>query len=82
MPYVRKFYVTEDEYADMDDSSQGFCLACGELADGCEPDACNYKCEACGKKQVFGAAELLLMGHILITDSEDDDSEEVMQDEG
>jgi hypothetical protein len=38
----------------------GFCLICGEEADGCEPDACNYECESCGAEQVFGAEELLL----------------------
>lgn len=38
----------------------GFCIACGADADGCEPDARNYKCEECGKREVFGAEELLL----------------------
>jgi hypothetical protein len=42
-------------------SNPGFCLACGEDADGCEPDARNYECECCGEKQVFGAEELLFM---------------------
>ena len=40
----------------------GFCIACGADADGCEPDARNYRCECCGASQVFGAEELLLMG--------------------
>lgn len=39
----------------------GFCILCGLEADGCEPDARNYKCESCGAEQVFGADELLLM---------------------
>jgi hypothetical protein len=38
----------------------GFCLACGEEQDGCEPDARNYECESCGKKAVFGAEEILV----------------------
>ncbi len=38
----------------------GFCTACGEDADGCEPDARKYECEACGEKQVYGAEELLM----------------------
>lgn len=38
----------------------GFCIACGNEQDGCEPDARNYECEACGEKKVFGADELLL----------------------
>jgi len=42
-------------------SNPGFCLACGEQADGCEPDASEYECECCGKHAVFGAAEILMM---------------------
>lgn len=38
----------------------GFCLACGEEAEGVEPDARNYECESCGASKVFGAEELLL----------------------
>lgn len=38
----------------------GFCLACGMENDGCEPDAREYKCEACGKREVYGAAEIAL----------------------
>ncbi len=38
----------------------GFCTACGEEADGCEPDARKYSCEYCGEKAVYGAEELLL----------------------
>jgi hypothetical protein len=38
----------------------GFCLACGEEAMGCEPDARNHECESCGEHRVFGAAELLM----------------------
>jgi hypothetical protein len=39
----------------------GFCLACGEEAEGVQPDARRHKCEACGEKAVYGAEELLLM---------------------
>ncbi len=39
----------------------GFCLACGADADGCEPDARRYECEACGEKQVYGAEELVMV---------------------
>lgn len=38
----------------------GFCLACGHEQGGCEPDARNYECEACGEPQVYGAEELML----------------------
>jgi hypothetical protein len=39
----------------------GFCLNCGEDAEGVKPDARKYKCEHCGKRAVCGADELLLM---------------------
>lgn len=39
----------------------GFCIACGEDAEGCEPDAEGYECEHCGKRSVYGAEQLLLM---------------------
>jgi hypothetical protein len=39
----------------------GFCIACGNEQEGCEPDARKHKCEACGERQVYGAAELLMM---------------------
>lgn len=49
----------------------GFCLACGEPANGCEPDARKYTCETCGANAVYGAEEILLMGAY-----EDDESSE------
>jgi len=44
----------------MGTDNPGFCVACGEDADGCEPDARGYECECCGKHAVYGAEELLL----------------------
>jgi hypothetical protein len=38
----------------------GFCKACGHEQGGCEPDAQDYECEACGDCAVDGAAELLM----------------------
>lgn len=49
-------------YADTEDSMGG-CLCCGEYAYGVEPDARGYTCEECGKPTVYGAAELILIGH-------------------
>ena len=46
----------------MDEENQGFCLACGEINDGVEPDAAKGECDGCGKYKVYGAAELVLMG--------------------
>lgn len=44
------------------DNHEGFCLACGEVADGIEPDARRCKCESCGAEKVFGGEELAMMG--------------------
>lgn len=41
----------------------GFCLSCGEDAEGCEPDAERYECECCGKRMVYGAEQVLLCGY-------------------
>lgn len=47
---------------ELDADNMGFCLACGDTADGVEPDAVRYTCDCCGSKKVYGAAELALMG--------------------
>ena len=39
----------------------GFCLACGEEQEGCEPDARKYECDVCRRHEVYGASEVLLM---------------------
>jgi hypothetical protein len=41
--------------------NMGFCIVCGAEHYSCEPDACNYECEECGRSEVFGAAEILAM---------------------
>lgn len=38
----------------------GFCNACGEDAEGVEPDAEKYPCEYCEERAVYGAEEFLL----------------------
>ena len=43
--------------------NDGICLACHNVQGGCESDARNYECESCGERKVFGAEELVLMGH-------------------
>jgi hypothetical protein len=46
------------------DDDTGFCLDCGNEQSGCEPDARNYECDDCGKRMVFGAAEILMMNEV------------------
>ena len=64
---LKHFDLTEEEYRSLVSEYGGFCLDCREEACGIEPDARNYLCESCGRESVFGAEELLLMGHINIT---------------
>lgn len=68
----KKFFrieMDEATYRWHDEDYYGFCIACGEEAMQCEPDARHYKCESCNEDSVFGASELLIMGFILITET-------------
>lgn len=38
----------------------GFCIGCGHEHDPVEPDARRYKCDKCGRNQVYGAEEILI----------------------
>jgi DNA-directed RNA polymerase subunit M/transcription elongation factor TFIIS len=60
----RKLMFTLEQIQAADDDQAGFCLSCGNMQFNCEPDARNYKCEACGERRVFGASELVFMGHV------------------
>ena len=46
----------------------GYCHECGEESGGCEPDAENYPCPACGENAVFGLELLLIMGDVEFVD--------------
>jgi predicted RNA-binding Zn-ribbon protein involved in translation (DUF1610 family) len=49
---VKRYRVTLD--------NPGICFACGEEAHECEPDARNFRCDDCGKYEVYGAEEALM----------------------
>lgn len=57
--------VSEDQLLELIESEMfgsdnpGICEACGNIQEGCEPDAQNYECDSCGLYSVFGAAEYL-----------------------
>ena len=46
----------------MDCDLQGFCLACGDVTDGVDPDAAKDACPNCGAYKLYGASELILRG--------------------
>ena len=58
----RTFTLAQIEEAS--DLQAGFCLACGAMQECCEPDARKYRCDNCGKSEVYGTEELLLMGRV------------------
>jgi hypothetical protein len=61
----RVYYLpTIEEVTEADNDMSGFCLSCGSIADGVEPDARGYECECCGASRVYGAAEFALRGWI------------------
>lgn len=57
---------TDDDLFESTDNGEGFCIACGEFAYGCEPDARQYECESCGARKVYGIEELCLMGYVQV----------------
>jgi len=57
--------VTMDE---ANDGTLGVCLACGNVQNGCEPDARKYKCEDCGEMEVYGIEEAVMMGAVDVED--------------
>jgi DNA-directed RNA polymerase subunit RPC12/RpoP len=61
-PAKKKARLTLDQIMQAVESGDyiGFCLACGEEHEGIEPDARKYECEACGRREVYGAEELLI----------------------
>jgi hypothetical protein len=59
--------ITLDEYNDHLENNNGICLSCGEFTcGGCEPDARRYHCDECGKDDVYGLEEAILMGDIFV----------------
>lgn len=40
--------------AEGSDTTTGICWSCGQLRDGCEPDAEDYECYFCGESNVQG----------------------------
>jgi DNA-directed RNA polymerase subunit RPC12/RpoP len=53
---------TLEDILTADSDMSGFCVQCGAERPGTEPDARKYPCDDCGKRAVYGAQELLLMG--------------------
>jgi len=66
--------LTMTQLEEADECSSGFCVSCEYEQSGVEPDATKYTCENCGKQQVYGAAELVLMGLVRIVGDEDEDN--------
>jgi hypothetical protein len=56
----------EGEYYDLESDYSGFCLGCGEIASGVEPDASGYRCECCDANRVCGLEQGVLMGRVRI----------------
>lgn len=64
----RQICLTIDEYHTDSEDGTGYCLNCGEPGGYCEPDAEKYKCENCGKLELYGVELLLVMGRIDLAD--------------
>jgi hypothetical protein len=60
--HLRK--ITLEQYNQLDEDMAGLCTACGNEQHGCEPDARNYTCEACGQDTVWGPHWYLMSGAV------------------
>lgn len=64
------YYMTEEQYVELQDSYSGICLACGAVRFGdTEPDADDYPCEECGENKVQGIENALISGQVAFTDN-------------
>ena len=64
---TRYYLETESsEFSELLEDNSGFCIACGEITCGVEPDARGYDCESCDEPKVYGLEELLMMGYVKI----------------
>ncbi len=64
---MRIIELTEAEYHRATDGMLGYCLGCGDEADGVEQDTERRKCSGCGTPKVYGAEQLLALGQLEIT---------------
>lgn len=62
---LTRYKFTLEEIEEASENQQGFCIACGEARDSCEPDARHYDCDNCGQYKVFGVDELAIMGYVI-----------------
>jgi hypothetical protein len=56
--------LSDDMQRVITDDNVGRCRACGAERGGVEPDARKYPCDECGKNEVYGLQELMLMGEL------------------
>ena len=68
MNTIKPIQISAAEYAHLTENYGGICVQCGDQAYGVEPDARQYRCEACGAEAVFGVEELVIQGVLCFTD--------------
>lgn len=61
--------MSEEEYLEHCENSDGICTNCGEIRySDTEPDAEGYPCEACEEAAVIGIENALIDGTIEVTE--------------
>lgn len=55
---------TMEQIEEANEDMGGFCIECGNAQYELEPDARERKCDECGALKVYGAEELVVMGHV------------------
>ena len=59
--YCFRLLMKELEFINGNINKEGFCILCGELADGVAPTTRGCTCSHCGKPGVYGFIKLLEM---------------------
>lgn len=69
----KKLRITMDEFNDLRDANDGFCVKCGKINEGFhEPDAENYECSHCEERESFGMDTLFMNGTVQLVEDEDE----------
>ena len=62
---IKRIYLSAEKIEANLADFNGYCIACGELADGIDPNTRAYECEFCKRFKVYGMEELHVAGFIL-----------------
>ena len=64
-------HLTEAEYGEMLEFSEGLCLSCGTHTGTIDPDGRGLPCPVCHRHEVYGIEVLMLRGIVIVVEARD-----------